>query len=485
MKKISVQIIVLLQIILILTFSPVKSQELKFSDDELKLLDSIKVIQVIVEQTYEEVKGMKIPFIDYVRKVLSYGGLKVVGNEAKNFDATLSIKAEGYAFKQTFSDYSQHYTGATIEGDIIISYNNKLYKTSFQGNSSKGIDEKIRSNTYNSPYDAPFKEASKNGILPKLMILLKYFRGYEPLIAVVKDQDKNIRNWAVYTLGSIINPSTLKILVSSLKDRDPEVRKTSTEAIESRSDIKTIENSDLESLLYIALHDKNPDIRRSLIKTIGDINDPSVIKTLSVALKDKDEFVRSSAIIALGKIETSQATEILVSVLNGKDKFMRISAAEELGKKNNPIYLELIVRTLKVALKNKEAGEQGALIKVINNFDDLLVPDFLALGLESEFSMVRFEAVRALAKQKSSFAIKPLINALNDSDNQVSKLAENALSNKNMKAAIKPLINTLSTSNTQFANRVSSILRYITDQNFGVNQDAWLNWYEKNKSKFK
>ena len=106
-------------------------------------------------------------------------------------------------------------------------------------------------------------------------------------------------------------------------------------------DTGAYDEAELDALLS-ALHDEDPDTRRTVARTLGEYENPRVVMALSRALmEDSDDEVRRWAAWALGEIESPEAVDALVSTLHS-DSYgeARRWAAWALGEIESPQAVE-------------------------------------------------------------------------------------------------------------------------------------------------
>ena len=101
-------------------------------------------------------------------------------------------------------------------------------------------------------------------------------------------------------------------------------------------------------VLLSALQDDDPQVRRTVSRTLGNYEHPSVVEALSRALReDSDNEVRRWAAWALGEIESPQAVDALVYTLqNDSYREARRWAAWALGEIESPRAIEGLSRAL-------------------------------------------------------------------------------------------------------------------------------------------
>jgi len=174
-------------------------------------------------------------------------------------------------------------------------------------------------------------------------------------IDLLNDSDWVVRREAVITLGEMGDERCVEPLVRCLRDGDWQVRDAAVEAI-------AMIGSPAVDLLLRYIRDY--DARKSVIKTLGKINDERVLDPLISmlhndefkddatwalaelgqpavgrlleCLKNPDEVIRKQAILALGEIKDSSSVDLLIERLQDPDWFIRLSAASALEKIGDP-----------------------------------------------------------------------------------------------------------------------------------------------------
>jgi HEAT repeat protein len=174
-------------------------------------------------------------------------------------------------------------------------------------------------------------------------------------IDLLNDSDWVVRREAVITLGEMGDERCVEPLVRCLRDGDWQVRDAAVEAI-------AMIGSPAVDLLLRYIRDY--DARKSVIKTLGKINDERVLDPLIgmlhndefkddatwalaelgqpavgrllECLKNPDEVIRKQAILALGEIKDSSSVDLLIERLQDPDWFIRLSAASALEKIGDP-----------------------------------------------------------------------------------------------------------------------------------------------------
>ena len=207
-----------------------------FLDNQLdKNITNVKVIRLVVEQSYEKAKFVNLPFFEVTKEIFEkYGGFQVVEKDGDTFDATVYIKAKGTPFSAEyfyFSSLYTFYTGAAIEGEILFFVKNKTFKWPFSGKkdppvsiSVKGFKRFVSPYEYTTPDDAPFSDVFNDVFYLCIMKILLDLKGIDSLILALEDENWMVRKAAIEVLGKIKNSLVVEVLIFMLSDTEQEVR---------------------------------------------------------------------------------------------------------------------------------------------------------------------------------------------------------------------------------------------------------------------
>jgi len=466
-----------------------------FTPEERGLIANVKVIRVVVKQSYEEADKVSLPFFKVTKKILKYGGFEVVGETSETYDATLSINAKGTPLGAWYS-YSgigrgeYRYSGARIKGDILLSLKDRKFKWTFAGEVDPPYS--ISAGSYLSPNNAPFGEVFSDEFCSAMMRVLADFKGIEPLLSALKDKDSDVREGVVNALGKIKDPRAVEPLISALKEEYWRVREEAAKALGKIKDPRAVEP------LISALKEEYWRVREGAAEALKEIKDPRAVEPLISALKDKDWRVREEAAKALGEInpkwmETEEAKRKVpefISALKDKDGGVREAAFEALGK-INPKWRETEEAKRKVpefisALKDKDWSVRGAAAIVLGEIKDprAVEPLISALKDKDEDWYVRYVAAKALGKIKDPQTVELLISALKNKDVGVRWGAAYALGEIKDPRTVKPLISALKDEDWNVREEAAKALKKITGQDFGEDQKRWQSWWEENKGKY-
>ena len=154
----------------------------------------------------------------------------------------------------------------------------------------------------------------------------------EQLRPILNDENKNIRDGALYTLVEMKDPKAAESLIALLIDDDEKIQKS------ARNGLKKIGDPAAKYMIR-ALKDSNVKIRRAVADVFRLTKQKSAVEALIVAVtKDSDWQVRRNAAYALGKIGDYKAVDTLIDALIdevGADKakfldYYKVSSVDDL-----------------------------------------------------------------------------------------------------------------------------------------------------------
>lgn len=149
----------------------------------------------------------------------------------------------------------------------------------------------------------------------------------EPLVAMLTDDNKDVRINAARSLGEIRDARAVEPLVNALKDSDQLMRCRAAEALGKIGDIRAVES------LVAALGDYNywrtgESVQKNAVKALGEISDASAVGPLIAVLDGHNSEEVVEALVKIG----NAAVEPLIAALRNNDSSVRRNAAITLGK---------------------------------------------------------------------------------------------------------------------------------------------------------
>lgn len=223
---------------------------------------------------------------------------------------------------------------------------------------------------------------------------------------------------------------SIELLSKDLKNRNKVTRMLAAEALGMTKDARAV------TPLIQALEDRDWLVQKSAARALRRIGSPAV-DSLIQALGNPAEQVRESVARVLGKIENVRAVGPLIQVLGDEEGRVRKTAAEALGRIENSRAIEPLIHTLKDGYWSARKPVAEALSKV--NDIQAIEPLIQSLGDEDWF--VREAALEALKRMGSS-AILELIQALGKTKGDVRRRVAEALGRMGI-SVIKPLFQAL------------------------------------------
>ncbi|MCD4780231.1 MAG: HEAT repeat domain-containing protein [Candidatus Omnitrophica bacterium] len=329
------------------------------------------------------------------------------------------------------------------------------------------------------------------------------FLAVEPLIYVLKDNERLIYRRAVEALGQIkdrreapgaIDPAwgdskaakeVVPGLIAALRDKDGEVHRSTAAAL-GAIDPNWRDNKaagEMVPVFISALKNNDGGIRRGAARALGEIKDPCAVEPLIIrALKDEDVGVRREAVAALGAIEpewrdskaAKGAVPGLIIELKDMNKVSRRRAAEVLGR----IKDRRAVKPLIEALKDDDWQVRKNAAEALKWMNDPHAVEPLIAALKDIDRDIRFQAASALSSMEDSRAVEPLIAVLQDEDPRIRWIAAVSLGRIKDRRAVKPLIDALKDEDYQVCGKAADSLKAITGMNFGTDYKGWNSWWE-------
>jgi len=222
-------------------------------------------------------------------------------------------------------------------------------------------------------------------------------------IAALKDEDWAIREDAASLLGTLKDPRAVLPLVSLLRDRDRSVREAAIGALTAIGEPSV-------PALGACLSDPELTVQEAASAVLASIADRRVLDPLKQALRSHDWIVRMHAVKALGRVQDVSAIEPLLPLLQDKVKAVREEVAAALaaiGEAAIPALLETLQH--EEWLVRLHAVESLGKMKSQKAVDPLL-----SVLFNDQDSAVREDAVRALGEIGAPQAVEFLFTAMKE-----------------------------------------------------------------------
>ena len=256
------------------------------------------------------------------------------------------------------------------------------------------------------------------------------------LIRLLNHRDPDVQYEAAAALGDIGDSDAVEPLIAALKNN--ELSGVRWKAAEALSKI----GAPAVDALIGALRHHDDDVRWKAAIALGEIGDPRAIEPLIALLCDEDRFVKGRAAHALGLFGEA-AVDPLIRALREGDGNLRWGAAIALGKIRDTRAVEPLIRALADKYENVRAESASSLAAIGK---PALEP--LLQFLKFSDGSARFEVVRTLGELKDSDAIQPLIQMLENADDEERNVIANAL-DAILIPSIEPLVRKLRNGTTK------------------------------------
>jgi len=209
------------------------------------------------------------------------------------------------------------------------------------------------------------------------------------LVALLQDQDPQMRTTAAQALGKIAAPGTAAALLGSLDDTDPDVRTMSAWAL-GRFGEDVLDLAGLE--LAKRLDDPSPVVKLAAAQALGAVGGTqTIVELLTERLTHSDVETRRAVVQTLTWLEAGSAHHALITALNDPDAQVRQGAIAALGEMVDPRSLPAIRDRL---LKDTDAGVRGEAAYRLGKFGDRTIVSALqsAATRDSDTAVRRWAA---------------------------------------------------------------------------------------------
>ncbi|MCA9071716.1 MAG: HEAT repeat domain-containing protein, partial [Planctomycetaceae bacterium] len=222
-------------------------------------------------------------------------------------------------------------------------------------------------------------------------------RAYEWLATDLDHNELQVRQAAAVGLGELGDPQAVPLFVALLDDRSMVMRKAALLGLGKTKDSRCV-----KPILLYGLNDPQMKFLASeAIMALGEVAVPALIELL----EDQELGVVLEAIVLLGRIKDPRARRALMGVIDARQPLLQCHAIEALGQIGD----------------TKSIGPLSRL-------------------LQSSNANVRASAAAALSKMASDKnVVAPLVQALDDPDEDVVVQAANGLGETGVKRAAEPL----------------------------------------------
>ena len=231
-------------------------------------------------------------------------------------------------------------------------------------------------------------------------------RAVDPLVVLLRDADRAVRQAAIGALTAIGEPS-VPVLGLCLSDPQPGVQEAASSVLAVIADERVL------APLITALGNQDWIVRMHAAKALGRIKDARAIEPLIPLLQDKVKAVREEVSIALAAIGDA-ALPSLLDALKHPEWLVRLHAVEALAKSRSPDAVEPLLWAL---FNDHDQAVREDVVRALGDLGDARAMEFLMVAMKEPG--LRPLAVDAMGKIGDRRAVPVLIAVLDGSDRPV------------------------------------------------------------------
>ncbi len=233
----------------------------------------------------------------------------------------------------------------------------------------------------------------------RLLGQLKDPRAVHPLLLLLRDQDRSVREAAVEALRAIGIPA-VEALGICLSEGDLAVQEAAS------SILATIADERVLTQLVLALRSSDWVVRMHAAQALGRVKSAETVDALIPLLQDKVKAVREEAATALAAIGEA-AIPCLVQALKHDDWLVRLHAVESLGKARSPHTVEPL---LSVLFNDRDSSVREDAVRALGEIGDARAVDHLCVTMREP--SLRTVAVEALGRIGNPCAVPILMDVV-------------------------------------------------------------------------
>ncbi len=228
---------------------------------------------------------------------------------------------------------------------------------------------------------------------------LKDPRAVCPLVSILRDRDRSVREAAIGALTSIGEPSVTAV-GACLADPELSVQEAASAVLASIADGR------VRDPLIRALRSHDWIVRMHAAKALGRIQEPDSVPALIPLLQDKVKAVREEVSRALAAIGEA-AIPALLEALRHEEWLVRLHAVEALGKTKSHQAVEPLLSTL---FNDADSAIREDAVRALGEIGDSKAVEFLFAAMKEPG--LRTLAVEALGRIGDRRAVPRLIEVV-------------------------------------------------------------------------
>lgn len=196
---------------------------------------------------------------------------------------------------------------------------------------------------------------------------------------------------------------------------------------------------------------------------------------LYLALQNKDPNVRRLIAKALGQIGELGSVDFLIRLLNDPDRGVRATAAIALGNYRHPMAAQ---RMMDAYANHTSPTVRLEIIFALAHIDDILAVPFLISHARDPEPQIRAAIMLALGTLRDARGIPALLTGLGDQDEIARANAAYALGAFFSQSVVTALITSLADPAARVRQAAMGSLTSITGVDYGVDQTKWRAWWD-------
>jgi beta-lactamase regulating signal transducer with metallopeptidase domain len=180
-------------------------------------------------------------------------------------------------------------------------------------------------------------------------------------------------------------------------------------AVRAAQNAATADPKTVEALIA-ALADSDPDVRESVVMTLGRMRDERIVPALLPLLKDSNADVREHVVFALARTGDPRAAAAVMTMVDDASADVRQQAVHLLGQSRNRDAVPALLK----ALKDSSADVRQQAVFALGQLRDASAVEPLLEALKDSSADVRQQAAFALGQTRDPRALPALTAALRD-----------------------------------------------------------------------
>ena len=259
------------------------------------------------------------------------------------------------------------------------------------------------------------------------------------MVRLINSNNEKLRGFALSHIAELskerfkanfsnLNPETRKLaakviqkldqgfseqIIQDLSSLDPQTR------LQSALLLENIQLNDKgKDALLAAMKDPSKLVRAAVVKTLGVIGDPHMIKQLISFFNDPDPRVRANTIEAISSLGDRQAIQILLPFLDDENNRIRANAIVGIRKIGN----FNLIPVLQKMLAHKDKNMRASALWAMGEIQDANFLNFIFQFLNDRDELLRFNAVKAIGRINPQMLSQYLPNLRKDPSTKIRKL---------------------------------------------------------------